>query len=78
MRKMEKGDSIFIYTDGVTEAMNKKSQQYSNQRLFDLMVGMSRQNVKNVPAEVRRDLTAFVDDAVQSDDITMIMLKSNV
>ena len=75
---MEKGDSIFIYTDGVTEAMNKKSQQYSNQRLFDLMAGMSRQNVKNVLAEVRRDLTVFVDDAVQSDDITMIMLKSNV
>ena len=75
---MEKGDSIFIYTDGVTEAMNKKSQQYSNQRLYDLIAGMSRQNVKNVLAEVRRDVTTFVDDAVQSDDITMIMLKSNV
>ncbi len=76
-RKMEKGASIFLYTDGVTEAMNKELQQYSNQRLYNMLDRSSKQDVKKILTLIKNDVDAFVDNAAQSDDITMMAMKYN-
>jgi len=64
------GDHIYLYTDGVTEAMNPDGELYGEARLESLL-----EKTQNplIPA-VMEDVESFVKDAEQSDDITMLTL----
>lgn len=73
------GDSLFLYTDGVTEALDPAGNLYSEQRLHDFW---NRPEVANLPLKERlqmlhNDIDAFADGAEQADDITMLMLQIN-
>lgn len=61
------GSEIFLYTDGVTEAMNDRGECFGEQRLLDLFA-TSRPTQEQVLDAVR----TYVGDAEQSDDITML------
>lgn len=69
------GDKIFQYTDGVTEATNAAHELYGMQRLTDILA----QNAAKPPAEllpaVKADIDAFVGEAPQFDDITMLCME---
>ena len=69
------GDSLFVYTDGVSEATNEKLEMYDTDRLVDAL----NQNPDALPQEavytVKADIEKFVDGAEQFDDITMLCLK---
>lgn len=69
------GDKIFQYTDGVTEATNAAHELYGMQRLTDVLA----QNTAKPPAEllpaVKADIDAFVGEAPQFDDITMLCME---
>ena len=70
--KLAKGDQLFIYTDGVTEATNMYNELYGEKRLLTVMkagVGKSSRDVLDI---VRDDVNNFVQDAPQFDDITML------
>ena len=70
------GDVLFLYTDGVTEAMNRNDEQYSNQRLKAKLGSMDeRISMEEMLAAVKEDIEAHVDGAEQSDDITMLGLR---
>lgn len=73
--KLSPGDRIFQYTDGVTEATNAAHELYGMERLTDILV----RNADKPPAEllpaVKADIDAFVGDAPQFDDITMLCVK---
>ena len=76
--KLEKGDRIFMYTDGVTEALNPTNELYGEERLINCL----NRSDKNLPVEellafVRADVNTHVNGADQSDDITMLALKFN-
>jgi len=62
------GDSLLLYTDGVTEAMNPAGELYGEARLE---AALKRTGEKYV-AGIRADLTAFAAGAEQSDDITLL------
>lgn len=66
------GDRLFLYTDGVTEAMNQDEEMYGNERLertlAQLRGGTPREMTQGVVADVR----AFAGTAPQSDDITIM------
>jgi len=62
------GDSMLLYTDGVTEAMNGAGELYGEERLERTLGGASDRFVTDVMADVR----AFAAGAEQSDDITML------
>lgn len=73
------GDRIFIYTDGVTEAMDSAQNLYGEERLLNLLkikTGLSSKEILDV---VKKDINDFVKDAQQFDDITMLEMayKSN-
>ncbi len=72
---LEPGESLFLYTDGVTEAMNQAEELYSEQRLeteLSLFAGQPiRRGIDSVLSSIRR----FVDGAEQSDDITMMAVR---
>ena len=76
--KLEKGDRIFMYTDGVTEALNKTDELYGEERLINCLNRSDKNlSVEELLALVREDVAKHVDGAAQSDDITMLTLKIN-
>ena len=68
------GDGLFLYTDGVTEAMNESEQQYSDERLLQCIAEQGAAMPEALIREVMQSVKAFAGDASQSDDITMLAL----
>jgi serine phosphatase RsbU (regulator of sigma subunit) len=69
------GDLFLFFTDGLSEAMNARSELFGERRLRDLVEqseGLSSEEMKErILAEVR----GFVGDAAQADDMTLVVLK---
>ncbi len=75
---LESGDAIFLYTDGVTEAMNFDGDQYSEGRLLARLNAIDdRATAEEILKAVGDDVKVHVDGAEQSDDITMLAVKFN-
>ena len=71
----EHGDSIVLFTDGVTEAVNKDFEEFGDSRLKKTLEGVTRQSCQQTIETVKADVAAFVGEAEQSDDITILALK---
>ncbi len=67
------GDLIVIYTDGVTEAQRADGDQFGEERLAELATALAGRPVAEVTAEVLAAMDAFVGEAPQQDDITLIV-----
>lgn len=74
---LEPGDGLFIYTDGVTEAMNPQKELFSDEKLLQDVAVLENAGVEEVIQAVRQRVVEFADSAPQSDDITMLMLRYN-
>jgi len=68
-------DAIFLYTDGVTEAMNPEGKMFSEERLKSCLVNFKGKDVSDMIYDVEAEIKFFVQGAQQSDDITMLALK---
>ena len=66
------GDSIFLYTDGITEAMDPSGKLYSEERLEELLGRLPDLDAKQRVQAVLDDVNAFARGATQSDDITLL------
>lgn len=72
---MNQGDTIFIYTDGVTEAMNKEQALYSEDRLVEVINQCHGKTSEQMVVMVDNSLKDFTGGAEQSDDITMLVMQ---
>ena len=72
--QLEKGDEIFVYTDGVTEAADTESRLYGEERL-EKALSASHGTPQALCRTVRADIEKFTKGAEQSDDITMLCVK---
>ena len=75
--RLEAGDEIFLYTDGVTEATNAQTELYGEERLIGFMNTLRDYSADEVCAAVKADVDAFVGEAPQFDDITMVYFRYN-
>ncbi|MBU8902111.1 MAG: SpoIIE family protein phosphatase [Victivallales bacterium] len=73
--KLKKGDTLFFYTDGVTEAFNSKGEEYQSKRLHAALQKLKGANPREILEGVSKSITAFTANAPQSDDITMMTIK---
>lgn len=73
--QFEVGDKIFQYTDGVTEATDADNQLYGMERLGKILNREKNGTPEEILAAVKNDIDAFVKDAPQFDDITMLCLE---
>ena len=71
---MEPGDRLFLYTDGVTEAMDEADRLYGNERLLAFSNAHAEESARTVLTALRADIDAFAGAREQADDITMLML----
>lgn len=70
----EPGDTIFLYTDGVTEATNTSNELFGEDRLREALNDHPVSSMQELCDFVKERVDAFVGDAPQFDDITMVAL----
>lgn len=70
-------DSLLLYTDGVTEAMDVRGVLYNEQRLKELVEGVGAGNTVGLVQAIMEDLARYSTGAEQSDDITILNLRYN-
>lgn len=74
--QLEAGDTIFLYTDGVTEAADSSGKLYSLERLKGFLNKLDKaKSAEEILSAVRESLQQFSEDAAQADDITMLAVK---
>jgi len=72
---LEPGDKVFQYTDGVTEATNAENELYGMGRLSKILRTVGDKRPDEILPAVKADIDAFVKEAPQFDDITMLCLE---
>lgn len=69
------GDTLLVFSDGVTEAMDTAERLYGDARLSALLAGRSFASSSAVVETVLADVLAYEADAPQADDITLVALR---
>ncbi len=72
--KLNKGDLIILYTDGVTELNNEDQAQYGHERLEQNLSILAGHTPEEVILKIDTSLKVFMGNAPQSDDISMLVL----
>ena len=72
--QLSPGDNLLLYTDGITEAMNTRHEQYSEQRLLENCQELIGKSPKEIVDKITETVGKFVVGAVQSDDITLLSI----
>ena len=73
--QLQPGDKLFLYTDGVPEATNAREELFGTARMLDALNETPEETPKNILSQVRRSVDAFVGDAEQFDDLTMLCME---
>ena len=73
--RLNPGDLLYVFTDGVTEAANLRKKMYGKKRMQNLMMENRGQGPEVLVKEILDDVTRFSEGAPQSDDITMLVLR---
>jgi sigma-B regulation protein RsbU (phosphoserine phosphatase) len=69
------GETLLVYTDGVTEAMDVKHALFGNERLLECCLADRRRALKELVAGIFEAVRAYAGDAPQSDDITILAVR---
>lgn len=72
---MQPGDMLFMFTDGVTEAMDQYEQLFSDSRLLDLLTKYSSQSAEGLVKCITAEVKAFAGPMEASDDMTLLTMK---
>ena len=75
--KLEPGEELFLYTDGVPEATNARNELYSTERMMAILNSNRGLEPEKVLETVKADVDRFVGDAPQFDDLTMLCVRYN-
>ncbi|MBI4466866.1 MAG: SpoIIE family protein phosphatase [Acidobacteria bacterium] len=73
--KLEPGDTLVLYTDGVNEAVDVKDEQFTLERLQETVGRHAGDSVEELQAAILAELDAYTRDAYQADDITLLILR---
>jgi serine phosphatase RsbU (regulator of sigma subunit) len=75
--KLAPGDALFLYTDGVPEATNQALDDFTDERLTAVLGAATSLSCVDIIDRVTREVLAFTAGAPQSDDITMLSIRSH-
>ena len=73
--RLQRGDGLLLYTDGVTEAINCEQQFYEDWRLMECVRSSKLLDAQGLVSRVRAGVGEFSAGAFQADDITVLALK---
>ena len=72
---LKEGDTLFVYTDGVTEATNISNQLFGMDRIVDALNASPDASPQKLLENVKKSVDGFVEDAPQFDDLTMLCMR---
>ena len=73
--QLEPGAKLFVYTDGVPEATNRKGEMFGTDRMIDALNKNADAAPEKLMKNVRKAVDGFVKDAEQFDDLTMLCME---
>ena len=73
--QLEQGDTLVMFTDGVTEATDAEFKEFGTERLDSILRQKADASCQQIVEAVRAGIKDFVGEAEQSDDITMLVVK---
>ena len=73
--KLEIGDTLFLYTDGLTEAENARHEQFGEERMGELLAAHGEQSPQELIETMHQAVAKFVGNAEQSDDLTLFAIR---
>ncbi|MDD3070264.1 SpoIIE family protein phosphatase [Methanoculleus horonobensis] len=73
--RLNSGDTVVFYTDGVTEATNERDEEYGTERLTTLIPKLVGLGAREMIAAIVEDVTTHAGSQPQFDDITLVVLK---
>ena len=71
--QLENGTTLFLYTDGLTEAMNKQHEMFRLERVMETLV--EKESCQALVEHMQETVNTFVQGAEQSDDMTMLAIR---
>ncbi|KPK28963.1 MAG: hypothetical protein AMJ61_00245 [Desulfobacterales bacterium SG8_35_2] len=74
---LEVGDRLLIFSDGITEAMNKRMEEFGEKRLRQIVQGYNGRSAKDLVHQIIEAIDLHVNNAPQNDDRTLIILIRN-
>lgn len=76
--RLDDGDILFMYTDGLVEAMNSERQQYGLDRVISRIIMYHDRSSEQIIAEIMDDVGSFTDNSPFDDDVTILMVKKKL
>jgi serine phosphatase RsbU (regulator of sigma subunit) len=73
--QLAKGDLLFLYTDGLTEAQSAQGEFFGAARLLEALRASSRRSAPEIEQALLAQLDDFTGGAVQSDDVAFVLTK---
>ena len=73
--QLDHGDTLVMFTDGVTEATDSTNRPFGTERLDNILSGVADKSSREIVEAIKAGITDFVEDAEQTDDITILALK---
>lgn len=74
---LQPGDVLFLHTDGVNEAMNKRGELFGDERMIGALNSADNEKVRGIIEKVSSVVSVFVGETPASDDLTMLALTLN-
>jgi sigma-B regulation protein RsbU (phosphoserine phosphatase) len=71
----QKGDLLVLYSDGITEAMNAKEEEFGEKRLEELIMAYRKESANRIIGKILETIETHVGNVPQMDDMTMVVLK---
>ena len=75
--RLDPGDQLFVYTDGVPEAVNQEEEPFGTERMLDVLNRNRDAGSKELLVRVKEEIDAFAGDIPQFDDTTMLGFRYN-
>jgi phosphoserine phosphatase RsbU/P len=73
--KLDPGDCLILYTDGITEALDRAGEEFGLERVIKAILSSASQGAAGILTRLTDDLRAFVGPYPQHDDITLIVIR---
>ena len=73
--QLEAGDTLLLYTDGVTEAEDVGNNQFQEERLMELLGQQKDASLETLRERILSDIERFTEGASQFDDITLMAVR---
>lgn len=73
--QLNKGDTLCLYTDGVTEAINSEEQMYGEERLLERINEFDSDDIKSMALNIKNNVLEYSKNVERSDDLTLLIFK---